>query len=303
MSPVWGSGGLNPHPRGAGQELGAGLGQLRLCQTREIKFMLGGGGPIGARRQRWAAAALSSPAGCAELYFLRYGHTDRWAHPDGQTTDKCNSHAHASGRAPPSLGCPSPQEPLPGPPRLGGERWALPRGAGRRGWGGQLSQPHSSGQRGPQPHNAPQRTVSQGDSRSGCRAKLCQHHRLSTRWCQSTPDLPPCPPTRHGAGLPLLSSGAGGSMLCPPAVPHCSASLCWWEGLRGSPWGPGTPHGSFCRREVTPCTKGAGGRMQGTAPRTGSSLSSQHLLGGYLRPQAEPVPRPVPSSPSTICPS
>lgn len=61
--------------------------------------------------------------------FLRYGHTDRWAHPDRQTTDKCNGHVHASSRAPPTparcWGLPPPRGPpaaltLPGDTGAGG---------------------------------------------------------------------------------------------------------------------------------------------------------------------------------------
>lgn len=91
----------------------------------------GGGG-----QQHPQPPTLSSQAGCAELYFLRYGHTDRWAHPDRQTTDKCNSHAHAPGRAPLLTQHPATGEgpPTPCPPSREGERWALPRDVGR-GWG------------------------------------------------------------------------------------------------------------------------------------------------------------------------
>lgn len=60
----------------------------------------------------------AEPGRVCRALFLRYGHTDRWAHPDGQTTDKCNGHVHASSRAPPPPRHGAGGPPLPGDPRL-----------------------------------------------------------------------------------------------------------------------------------------------------------------------------------------
>lgn len=239
--------------------------------------MLGGGGPGGVRRAAvgnstpgppWTPPTPSSRAGCAELYFLRYGHTDRWAHPDGQTTDKCNGHAHASSRTPhPSPASTAPREPpLPPPeplaPPAWGEGWALPRDAGRRDWGGgQLSQPHSSGQRwDPAPHcpmgngltkGGTQRPTvpaapSPGDAGwAGSKAELCQHLCPGTRQCQSTPRCRASPPEHEG----LRAACCAPPLQCHTAQHH---HTCPEGATRELPWDQAPPaHSAVGRRDPT----------------------------------------------------
>lgn len=247
--------------------------------------------------------ALSSPAGCAELYFLRYGHTDRWAHPDRQTTDKCNSHAHASGRVPHPWDALPRKSPSLVPPRLGGERWALPRGAGRRGWGGAtLPAPQLRAEGTPAPQCPTENSLTGG-----------QHV-----WLQGQA-LPASPPQHsvvpeHPRPAPM-----------PSHPPRCGTSPPEQRG-----WGQhAVPPGSATLLSITVLAGGAARELPGTRhpPRlvlqdggdtlrqrgwgTHAGHSTAHRIrpqqpapaGGYRRPQAEPVPRPAPSSPSTICPS
>lgn len=148
------------------------------------------------------APTLSSQAGCAELYFLRYGHTDRWAHPNGQTTDKCNGHTHASSRAPSPAQHPAsgegPLVPQPG------------RGDGLCPGMGGLSQPHSSGHRGTQPPTLPQGMASWEGSPTGPGAPPCG------QIASSLPHLPLHPLTCHNARPLLQSTRSWGQHAVPP---------------------------------------------------------------------------------------
>lgn len=189
-----------------------------MCQTREIKSLCweetvllaceSGGGQ--QHPQSLPVPTLSSQAGCAELYFLRYGHTDRWAHPDEQTTDKCNGHTHASSRAPPPAQHPaSGKGPLaPQPGRGDGlcpGRWG--RGVG---WGGSSPSPTVQGMGGPSPPLPHREWPHREGSPIGPEAP---------GWVQiagSPPHLPYHPLTCHDARPLLQSTRSWGQHAVPP---------------------------------------------------------------------------------------
>lgn len=182
------------------------------------------------------------------------------------------------------------------------------------GWGGQLSQPYSWGQRGdPVTHCPTGNQLTAGGG--GGRDKVPQGRQLpalgmltgqaaglssasitapAPGGARAPPDLPTRPPTCHCA-RPLLQRTKGwDSMLCPPPPPRCRTA--WHHhpsrrGLCGSPRESGTP-GSFCKGGVRPYANGGLGDSCRAQHRAQDPVSAASPCwgGGYPVPQAEPAP-------------
>ena len=206
----------------------------------------------------------------------------------------------------------------PAPPAWEGRDGLCPGNMGRRGRGDRGSSPSPSASGGGRPvprcpmgnslmaggHKVPQDQQPGDTHLTGSTAKLCQHPRPSTWWCQSTPTCPRALPPAIVPGLSSRARGAGGSMLCPsPPVPHCLAPPLRLEVAVWEPPGIREPQ-LILQRGVEPyANEGLGDTCRAQHCVQELVLAASTCWGGPPHHRLNLPPQPAAGSPRAICPS